>query len=275
MKTLRHDTFRNHNHKVKDFTILRESDPFFAECRAYGRIPEIEKDKSVGEIAVPCYGFLGLLPELCEQQIFAAEPFNITDWNRSPLDLSKPVEKREPFRALVKKLITHPKAIIEPHKMLSDLQTLNNGGIYQRDISARNYVGGLLVDFGMAWTRPHWILEVLGDNYLEKRKTDELRAFDRMMKEKGIKTTARAWNPVQSPPALTENETIRPWKQTPTRKRKRTSDFTSQQMSSSPAKALETPTRRSPRQQPRRDYSNTCSNRTERRKRKKKQQHTR
>ena len=174
-----------------------QSDPFFAECRAYGRIQEIQerkqakaKQKKIADIAVPCYGFMILSSATYEEMLHTR--FKITDWNRPEPDLQIPMKRRAPLRAIVKKLVENQEAIIKPGKMLRDLKALRQDGVYQRDVFVRNYLGGLLVDFSIAWTAPHWCLEVLGSANLEIRKDQELNDFDEMIETQDIKTTVRA-----------------------------------------------------------------------------------
>ena len=174
-----------------------QSDPFFAECRAYGRIQEIlekrqpkTKGRKPPDIAVPCYGFLGL-SATTHEELFRSR-FTIIDWNRREVDSKRPTSKKEPFRALVKKLINGQEALVNPSKMLRDLKRLRRAGIYQRDVFTRNYLEGLLVDFSVAWTAPHWSLEVLGEPNLTDQKDQELYDFDRMIKSEGIVTRIRA-----------------------------------------------------------------------------------
>ena len=83
-------------------------------------------------------------------------------------------------------------AILNPKRMLGDLKKLRQGGIYQRDICARNYLGGLLVDFSIAWTTPHWSSEAFRGASLTRERNAELYDFDRMISDERIKTVIRA-----------------------------------------------------------------------------------
>lgn len=67
--------------------------------------------------------------------------------------------------------------------MLRDLKKLREIGIYQRDLYERNYKDGLLVDFSIAWTKPHWLLGLMGGGQLKAKTNDELYLFDDMMEE--------------------------------------------------------------------------------------------
>ena len=86
----------------------------------------------------------------------------------------------------------HQEAIVNPSKKLSDLKKLRQGGIHQRDIYVRIYLGGLLCDFSMAWAAPHWNLKVLQIPNLTDQKYQDLYDFNRMIKSEGTKTGFRA-----------------------------------------------------------------------------------
>lgn len=75
--------------------IEQQNDPFYAECRAYGRIASNPQERP---IAVACHGFLSIP---ATQESFFAHKFGITQWDRPQDKLSV----REPFRAIVKDLV--------------------------------------------------------------------------------------------------------------------------------------------------------------------------
>ncbi|KAJ8132734.1 hypothetical protein O1611_g891 [Lasiodiplodia mahajangana] len=187
-------------------TLAFHSDPFFAECRAYGRINQyyetIEntnrrrprrsrlklRNASIKPIAVPCYGYITLD---AEYDTLLRKDFGIIDWDRSEQEDFGQIPKR-PLRALVKQLVSSEVSVANPRRMLGDLRQLRKLGIFQRDIYARNYKDGLLVDFSVAWTDPHWCLKALGPYQLGIEKGADLRMFDEMIKRSGIKTVVRA-----------------------------------------------------------------------------------
>ncbi len=126
------------------------SDPFFSECRAYGRL--IEKNIN-GKVAVQCYGYLMIAADREDE---LKERFWVTTWNRPDEEDSKPASKREPFRAVVKDLVTEdvPLTAKTAKKMLLDLRKMRESQVYNLNIQARNYRGGRLVDFSEAITTP-------------------------------------------------------------------------------------------------------------------------
>ncbi|KAI1117617.1 kinetochore Sim4 complex subunit FTA2-domain-containing protein [Nemania sp. NC0429] len=192
--------------RVTDETLTFHSDPFFAECRAYGRINQYyeDLDDKAGrrngtsrprlgntkrrQLAVPCYGYITVS---AEYETMLYEKFGVSEWYRSEAEETGEVPK-DPFRALVKELVTSPISVLNPSRMVGDLKKLRKLGIYVRDIYARNYKAGFLVDFSIAWTAPHWCLIEISPFQRELFKNEELGMFDWMMKEEGIKTFVRA-----------------------------------------------------------------------------------
>ncbi|KAF2760426.1 hypothetical protein EJ05DRAFT_474301 [Pseudovirgaria hyperparasitica] len=234
IQDLRGEQWALSNENVSDDDLVFHSDPFYAECRAYGKIEEIEEsmarksskasqrvaaqqiqsstkqtkrksrsqknsrsqvtskhsvDREAHRLAVPCYGFMGLPPTF---EALLAERFGIFDWDRSSSDESMSQDIRAPFRALVKQLVENKPAFGRPRKMLADLKILRAHEIYQKDIAARNYMNGLLVDFGAAWTSPHWCLETLSRNQLHYELFSDLFEWDHMMREEIPSTVVRA-----------------------------------------------------------------------------------
>lgn len=64
--------------------------------------------------------------------------------------------------------------------------------MFQRDVVARNYKDGLLVDFSVAWTEPFWKMQLMGEVALILETGKELFHFDKMIEESGVKTVVRA-----------------------------------------------------------------------------------
>lgn len=132
-------------------------DPFYCECRAYGRLKEEKRE----DLVVRAYGYLILSPD---QQAEVARKMGVRhsslvlaswDGHEEHYGLSVP--------AIVKELVTddfgedYPFAITEAQapQVWSDLKGLHGLGIRVGDIREGNYVRGKLVDFGRAWTVYH------------------------------------------------------------------------------------------------------------------------
>ena len=164
-------------------------DPFFAECRAYGRL--IENNLN-GKIAVRCYGHLTVSAELEEE---LAHKFQAYEWDRPDSDYEKGPRRRQPFRAIIKDLVTEDVPLTEKvvTKMLRDLKRMRRIGIYPMDIEARNYKGGLLIDFSVAITRPHYLFMVKPNWRIEVYKHQDLTLWQEMVESAGLATWERAY----------------------------------------------------------------------------------
>ncbi|KAI1110997.1 kinetochore Sim4 complex subunit FTA2-domain-containing protein [Nemania sp. NC0429] len=136
-------------HLLTDQVVRYQLDPFYAECRAFGRLVETKKDSL---LAVRCHGY-AFLPAAVEQRIteqFGAQ-FLVADWNREPTD------EGQPLRAIVKDYIrfTTTYGRKKLSTMRSNIRKLNELGVYNMDIREDNYRGGRLFDFSLAITSPH------------------------------------------------------------------------------------------------------------------------
>ncbi|KAL9098861.1 MAG: hypothetical protein Q9163_005554 [Psora crenata] len=179
--------------RVSFDTVRTHNDPFYNECRAHGRL--IEKGVE-GKIAVRCYGYI-TIP--AEKEIDLWRKFSIRDWDRTEEESRQPIAQRRPLRAIVKELLSNnapytPKVV---HKMLRDLRKMRRLGVYAMDIAPRNYIAGLLVDFSIAMTKPHYWLEVTSKHTVHFWLGMDLHRLDEMIEEKKVKTWQRATrNPV-------------------------------------------------------------------------------
>lgn len=206
--TVRDQLWESQNAMIPDDEFANHVDPFHAECRAYGRIEEFYRERppknEYDVIAVPCYGYLHASQA---HEDFISKKFGIKNWDR-PKEVHSGKLTKQPIRCLVKRLVetTLPFNTKERpvKRMVADLKALLGIEVYQRDIFARNYVGGLLVDFSSALTAPHCILRVLSDQLREVEMTEDLSLFDQMIEEEGIKTKVLA-----APYAKTDRE-LRP-----------------------------------------------------------------
>ncbi|KAI0866636.1 kinetochore Sim4 complex subunit FTA2-domain-containing protein [Xylaria cubensis] len=131
-----------------DHLVRYSLDPFYAECRAFGRLEEEGKN---GSIAVQCHGYI-FLPQAIEHQI--QKEFNI-NWCRQPGD------EKLLLRAILTDYLRSDLCRGEQLCALrSKLEKLNDMGILNMNIREENYGRGLLIDFSMAITAPHLRLVV-------------------------------------------------------------------------------------------------------------------
>lgn len=140
------------NDSISDDLLQAHTDPFYNECRAYGRL---EEAKLNGKWAIRCHGYVMLLPEI-EAQL--KRYFKVEDWNRFLDEYRKPVALRRPIQAIVEDLVLEDKPIIAKivDKLLKYLRKMRSKGVYAQDLHERNYRGGLLMDFSCARRRPHF-----------------------------------------------------------------------------------------------------------------------
>ncbi|PHH91535.1 hypothetical protein CDD83_81 [Cordyceps sp. RAO-2017] len=198
-------------------TITFHNDPFFAECRAYGRIKEAQaKGMLKREVAVRCEGFLLLQDE--DRKILEGKGVDFEgqdvaesgdcDSGGGDVDDQKQEEQkdfvgrpqkpgkrqgRQPVRAIVKELAS-PESGVEAwslRRILRDIRLLNQLKIYNRDIRKDNFRDEKLVDFGSSWTEPHCILEADKDEAAETT-VEDLVKFDEMVDMEALKSDVRA-----------------------------------------------------------------------------------
>ena len=170
--------------------IIAHFDPFYAECRAYGRIGDRKRN---GKVAVRCYGFTAVS---ALQEVVLSETFGVSEWDRPLEQYSLPVAERQSFRAIVKDLIEDqtPFTKIMIDRMLRDLKSLRRMALFVRDVKESNYKGGKLVDFSVSWTQPHIMLSdrLFDDEEIMQEIDWELTLFDNMIEDSRIPTWVRA-----------------------------------------------------------------------------------
>lgn len=178
---------------VNDAELAFHTDPFFAECRAYGRIEQARaKEKRVRQVAARCYGFLVLGAR--DEQHLKRNGFELWPETLPPGDEYRTMAQGSPVRALVKEYVEDdPDPDLRAMTwMLKDIRFLNRNKCLNRDIKRENYRNGLLVDFGCAWTEPHCLIRLASKERVETwRKTDSVQ-FDSMAEEQGFGDVIRA-----------------------------------------------------------------------------------
>ena len=195
------------------------TDPFFAECRAYARIQDYQRQRptlrkkassknerqrklNVSKVAAVCYGFLAVKVAdgddyLLKQGIDLWSDFDPDDDYRLDAEGS-------PIRALVKEYIPVPsspsiekKLPVRYYKqMLRTIRTLNKTfRIVHRSIrlEAFHRNNGLIISFAFAWTLdPHCIMDVTVDYIAEAWRDADLVMFDDIAEEAGVADKVRA-----------------------------------------------------------------------------------
>lgn len=173
-------------HKISIETIRFQSDPFYNECRAYGKLIDCDVD---GKVAVRCHGHLGI-PAAREEEL--AQRFDVYAWDRPTDDTGS---KKEPLRAIVKDLVQEDHNPLNERvlgKMRKDLLKMRKLGVHPQDVYLRNYGGGLLLDFSIAITKPHWVFEVEEPWWIRAMQNDEMQLLQVLMLESGVKVWQRA-----------------------------------------------------------------------------------
>lgn len=176
-------------------TVAFHTDPFFAECRAYGRIKEAQ-DKGVlkEQVAIPCLGYILLQDKhrmtLEESGIDLEEDCLDDDVQQTP----EAIDQARPVRAIVKELASQDSGVNSStvRRILKDIKTLNKLEIFNRDIRRENFRGGKLIDFGSSWTEPHCFMGSADTDEPGETRVRDLVMFDDMIESEGLKTNVRA-----------------------------------------------------------------------------------
>lgn len=178
-----------------DLDMIRwHADPFFAECRAYGRIKEVEAraKRSSKRIGAQCYGFIESSEHDRRLDSFVQSQGLDLDYPQSALKTRRDREAN-PLRAIVKEFVEGeagvPRTKFGARTLLGKIKALNKIGVYNGDIPSANIKNGLLLDFGLARTEPHCIFhERLPPGEVDGMKHEDLVKFDEMIEEEGIRT---------------------------------------------------------------------------------------
>ncbi|KAM5341755.1 hypothetical protein ACJ41O_014786 [Fusarium nematophilum] len=166
-------------------TVSYYTDPFYAECRAYGRIREAIKKGKLRDVAVPCHGFFFLREQdekMLQDRNIDLELDNVDpDYQRSTIGGFRP-------RAIVKDLASADTGVDEKRlkKVLLGIIALNRHRIYNMDIRLDNYRDDKIVDFGSSWTEPHILLDALDSEAAYDSRLADRVMFDEMVEEEEI-----------------------------------------------------------------------------------------
>ncbi|KAI1127064.1 kinetochore Sim4 complex subunit FTA2-domain-containing protein [Nemania abortiva] len=182
-----------HKYGLTDSEILNSWDPFINECRAYGRLQEVD----ISHVAAKCYGYIFISADGHDssKDVDIHEAKWVRCRNQTP---NTPLDKLT-FRAIVKEYIESERAFVPKTipKMMRNLKTLHKHGIIHRDIHAANYREGLLVDFSSAITVPHYLLDVkLGyvkADQIYSYEADDEHEFDYMIDKWNDENQTKIW----------------------------------------------------------------------------------
>lgn len=172
-------------------TLHAQCDPFYNECRAYGKL--IESDVN-GRVAARCHGYTTIHYKEVHQ---LGKEFHIEDLEQEAESYqeSQVPPERYLYRAIVKELIRDdlPLTHMRVKKMMRDLLKMRELGVYPMDIKSRNYRGCLLVDFSSAITEPHSTFKISPEWQNELTRNTDLVEFDEMVEKVKVKTWIKAW----------------------------------------------------------------------------------
>ncbi|KAJ8128104.1 hypothetical protein O1611_g5536 [Lasiodiplodia mahajangana] len=169
------------------------TDPFYAECRAYGRIQEAFKSGLVKEqMAVKCYGYLHLNKKNTNW-LREGEGIDLDHQLLDP-ELCEALDGDTRVRAIVKQFENGPTNIHAGNirRAWRSVYLLNKYlKVYNMDIKADNFIGHRLVNFGSSWTEPHMLLDYLEGIKKNLAKASRLKDavnFKNMIEEEEILT---------------------------------------------------------------------------------------
>ena len=206
---------------ISDDLLVFHTDPFYAECRAYGRIEEIRgtrstnrksssmrgairtgrrKDSKAPTIAARCYGFLTLSSSSAEGYL---EDQGIDLWSEiDPDDDYRIRAIGSPIRAIVKEYIPSSPSSFNPlllrdyKLMLKSIKYLNDTcKIIHRGIKPQAFhdSSGRFVCFSLSWTMgPHCVMDVTAEHITEVFEEGDQVMFDDMAEEAGFARLVRA-----------------------------------------------------------------------------------
>lgn len=139
------------------------SEPFSAECRAYGRLQEAGHE----DLAVPCFGYV-LLDERHERAVMDKFSDLDLDFNGNGdypgyYDMRSRFLGRDgrppPIRGIVKELGRAEEHLrtSDARRILREVVSLQQLGIFHVDVAHRQLIGGTIADFSTAVTTPHFL----------------------------------------------------------------------------------------------------------------------
>ncbi|CAJ2502651.1 Uu.00g100450.m01.CDS01 [Anthostomella pinea] len=168
----------------------QQEDPFYCECRAYGRLKETRNEN----LAIKTYGYIIFdsdsdNDEFVDTIISDGEPstqkaFRGNDYHRFNPTHLRVTEDVRPGRGIVKQLVQDKpefrRSMIP--QMMKDIESLHKLGIYVGgNIRADAYLDGKLIDFSRAWTVPHDRLDGEMGSPDDLTGFEDFEAFDHLI----------------------------------------------------------------------------------------------
>ncbi|KAF5724950.1 hypothetical protein FMUND_315 [Fusarium mundagurra] len=142
-------------------TVAYYTDPFYAECRAYGRIREaIDINLLQSDVAIASHGFFFL--ETKDQEALQSRNIDL-GLNSITINYQRSTIGGLRTRAIVKDVVSSKSGNTSTNmsKILGKVVSMNKAGIYRMDIRIDNFRDGRLIDFGSRWTESHALLDSL------------------------------------------------------------------------------------------------------------------
>lgn len=162
------------------------SDPFYNECRAYGRInDDIKRKKLKPNIVIPCHGYMYLSEN--DRRILEDRGMDL-QLDKVPWEYQQGTLGGCRARALVKSLASGEPGVNGKtiNNVLHDIMMLNYRGVYNMDIRLDNFRDSKLVEFGSSRTDPHIFFEKSSDVNADADRVADRTMFDEMVEEEGI-----------------------------------------------------------------------------------------
>lgn len=128
-------------------------DPFYAECRAYGRLQETGHE----DLALKCHGYV-LLDSKHEEALRGKEDREGSVVSYRPFYVHGDEEPPR-VRCIIKELGS-PLSLTQgmAYRLLDDVKSLHQLGITGLDLKLEQIINGKIADFSMALTFPHFVM---------------------------------------------------------------------------------------------------------------------
>ncbi|KAI1263807.1 kinetochore Sim4 complex subunit FTA2-domain-containing protein [Xylariaceae sp. FL1019] len=181
--TYRRDLGPIDENNVSDLELGFHTDPFYAECRAYGQIEARRKRQGLKRKDIAdCYGFLAL--KKTDEHVLNG--YGIDLWqNVSSDDEYRQRAEGSPVRSLVKEYIEEDVdlSVRSRRRMIAGIKWMNRNNILVNDIHVRNYKSSYLLDFGLSWTKPHCLWQNFSTQRMKGILVADVAMFEEMLED--------------------------------------------------------------------------------------------